>query len=579
MISANEAKKQLDEIDQLITMQLQGIDKNFAACCEFLNKILADVEEYNKHTDTILEAFEVWEHFFSLFEQPEADMDPSIADTTSITNRPPIHDQMHDLSSSSRPTPWNRRKRSLESTPEYRLGLRRKGFAPTFVSDSSSSTNLTDNQFYSPPQTIPFGVSRRRIAGTPVMEQAKMINDSNMQAMSVGLMDSDPSDDMDSPKLKSPPRNNRRVYHDPKIFSSSERIADVMKQPSSNLMGLASPANRSTRYASVFKKPLNYKSNNNNNNIETSSSNQLEKSNRSNNSDNLWNDNILDKEVPEERERFNQFLLERQTQSVELNNELPDYNNNNNRSYLSSPTTPNNSREHIPQPMVGSPTVLRVFDKERVDLRRLIKGKNREHTQEALIERTLEENSEKGNNEPMMPTRETPERSTSTREAFESPPILRDDTPMRMTQELDRFSPMRIDDMEDIQHTPEAVPLFAQNLTYRPSPREETSETSNDTTSSNITMIRGETGANIPARFNLKYFPDTFRTPPASTQLTRVFNLFSERPGQMLTLDDVLNLLNDSSFKEDHVILLIDLLKRKKFLKPVGDGRAWTIRR
>jgi hypothetical protein len=423
---------------------------------------------------------------------------------------------------------------------------------------------------------MPFGISQRELEGTPLDIQARIITDNNFQALSRGL-DSDPSDDIESPKPSSPPRNIRTSYTDPIMFSP-ERSPIVLNKHSSALMGFASPASRSSRRTPLFKRPLIYNSHiinsvgNNSNggegssrarNISNNSNNSTNNSTNNNTSNNnLWNDNILDKDNPEERERFNQFFQGRQRRSMGLNDGLPTM-----RKRIPSPTESNNSENAIPEPLIGSPTVLRVFDKERVDLRHQMQNREWEYTQER--------NNEKERDEPMDLSRET----TTARDTFDSPPVLQDDSPMRMTQDLDRFSPIRIADMEDVQHTPEAVPFFAQNLSYRPSPREDNTDSSVNTFNSNITMITGETDANIPATFNLKYFPDSFRTPPNSTLLTRVFNLFSERPGQMLTLDDVITLINDKSVSHDGVNILIDLLKRRKFLKPVGDGLAWTLRR
>ena len=93
---------------------------------------------------------------------------------------------------------------------------------------------------------------------------------------------------------------------------------------------------------------------------------------------------------------------------------------------------------------------------------------------------------------------------------------------------------------------------------------------------SNITMVSGSTGQ-IPAKFDLQYFPQKFRIPPASGQLTRIYNYFAERPGSMLTINDVFSHLDEISVET--IGLLINLLTRKRFLKKVGNKEAWTIRR
>ncbi|KAI8094179.1 hypothetical protein BDF21DRAFT_489729 [Thamnidium elegans] len=100
--------------------------------------------------------------------------------------------------------------------------------------------------------------------------------------------------------------------------------------------------------------------------------------------------------------------------------------------------------------------------------------------------------------------------------------------------------------------------------------------------SSNSTRSKDEqptTTAQIPAQFNLQYFPEQFRTPPGSIKLTKVYNEFNKRPGTLLTVQDIITNLNDPTYKEEFVSLLISLLARKKFIKKVGNREAWVIRR
>lgn len=109
--------------------------------------------------------------------------------------------------------------------------------------------------------------------------------------------------------------------------------------------------------------------------------------------------------------------------------------------------------------------------------------------------------------------------------------------------------------------------------------KEKQSMTGSDLTfhsGSNMTMISGSTGQ-IPAKFDLQYFPEKFRVPPASVKLTRVYNYFNDRPGIMSTIQDVHSQLPDVSI--ENIELLINVLIRRKFLKKVGDKEAWTVRR
>lgn len=83
----------------------------------------------------------------------------------------------------------------------------------------------------------------------------------------------------------------------------------------------------------------------------------------------------------------------------------------------------------------------------------------------------------------------------------------------------------------------------------------------------------------IPAQFNLQVFPEQFRTPPGSIKLTKVYDLFNQRPGAMLTVQDIMDYSNDESYSQVTVSLIISLLERKKFIKKVGKREAWVIRR
>ncbi|KAG2210070.1 hypothetical protein INT47_003506 [Mucor saturninus] len=82
----------------------------------------------------------------------------------------------------------------------------------------------------------------------------------------------------------------------------------------------------------------------------------------------------------------------------------------------------------------------------------------------------------------------------------------------------------------------------------------------------------------IPKQFNLIHFPEQFRTPPTSIRLTKVYDLFNNRPGILLTVKDVLALM-DGDHDETSISYLIQVLRRKKYIKQVGEKEAWVIRR
>ncbi|KAI9275718.1 DASH complex subunit Ask1-domain-containing protein [Phascolomyces articulosus] len=78
----------------------------------------------------------------------------------------------------------------------------------------------------------------------------------------------------------------------------------------------------------------------------------------------------------------------------------------------------------------------------------------------------------------------------------------------------------------------------------------------------------------LPKQFSLHYFSSMYREPPASTQLTRIYTLFSDQPDQPLLVDQVLELVDDDkSFTPERVKLFINVLVSKKFLKKESAGR------
>ena len=81
----------------------------------------------------------------------------------------------------------------------------------------------------------------------------------------------------------------------------------------------------------------------------------------------------------------------------------------------------------------------------------------------------------------------------------------------------------------------------------------------------------------LPKEFSLHYFSNVYREPPASTELTRIYTLFERRPGQSVSVDQAIELLDDRSFTPERVKLYIGVLASKKFLKKASAGR-WILR-
>jgi hypothetical protein len=109
------------------------------------------------------------------------------------------------------------------------------------------------------------------------------------------------------------------------------------------------------------------------------------------------------------------------------------------------------------------------------------------------------------------------------------------------------------------------------------------SYTMTGSTNSMITMVSGLSGQ-IPAKFALDYFPETFREPPASTRLTKMYNLFADRPGQLLYWRQVVDLMRADAEHADYAInqqdsmrILLNMLTRKRFLRRI-DSDSWILR-
>ncbi|RUP43173.1 hypothetical protein BC936DRAFT_137515 [Jimgerdemannia flammicorona] len=105
-------------------------------------------------------------------------------------------------------------------------------------------------------------------------------------------------------------------------------------------------------------------------------------------------------------------------------------------------------------------------------------------------------------------------------------------------------------------------------------------------TTANLSFISmgGKVGGG-PPRFALELFPLAFQQPPGSTQLIRVYEAFSPNldasaMAPVMTLPALKATLNRGAtdeYDDDKILLLVDLLVRKRFLK--RDGSGWSARR
>ncbi|KAI7876364.1 hypothetical protein K492DRAFT_210408 [Lichtheimia hyalospora FSU 10163] len=97
-----------------------------------------------------------------------------------------------------------------------------------------------------------------------------------------------------------------------------------------------------------------------------------------------------------------------------------------------------------------------------------------------------------------------------------------------------------------------------------------------------VTTTEGAAAAGVrredegPRPFRLQDFRHTFQIPPGSTKLTHVYNVFYERQGQALSMDDLKSLIPD--YDRATLDLLVGSLTRKKYLKKMESGMSWTLR-
>lgn len=160
-------------------------------------------------------------------------------------------------------------------------------------------------------------------------------------------------------------------------------------------------------------------------------------------------------------------------------------------------------------------------------------------------------------------------------EAIQSPPRFQG-TESSISPRFQAVTPLAMQEQE-VEAYEFSDGLLPYGSAYNEIRMHTTDTTTNSTTSrQSITS----TSSSIPRKFELKYFTEKFRNPPNSLKLTKIYNEFNKRPGTLLTIEDVMNYLDDTSFTIEFVSLSIGILTRKRFLRMVGDkGDAWVIRR
>ncbi|CAO3615853.1 unnamed protein product [Mucor hiemalis] len=239
-----------------------------------------------------------------------------------------------------------------------------------------------------------------------------------------------------------------------------------------------------------------------------------------------WGESNMDTDDPESRAKFNEFLQKRSYRLEEMaeGEELQTI-----RAPVKSPSnrTPIFQQREQESVLVSTPTIERVMAMKQTDLRQI-------------------------------------------------------QTPIRRDRELSDFEPETSTPVRGSLNDEDVGAFeFSDNLPDGLQQRNSLFGTpsSTKTGESDITMMQGQYTSMVPAHFDVHYFPEKFRTPPSSVMLTRVYHEYNDRPGTMLTVKDIMQHINDPTYTEKHVSILVSLLTRKKYLKKVGNHDAWVIRR
>ena len=260
-----------------------------------------------------------------------------------------------------------------------------------------------------------------------------------------------------------------------------------------------------------------------------------------------WQESNMETDDPESRAKFNQFLESRKVRLQDENEFEP---------IRPTPQSPNNGIFADTQPLANTPTMERVAETMQKDLRVINSSKTGVNSRLSNfdVDVDIEDN---------ISTAIAPSPSS-----FYAPPST---TPLRDTH----LTAIEEDIGGAFEFSDPLQPQYQDRKTN--SVRDTPSSTR--TGSSISRRIREGSTSSIPATFNPQHFPETFHRPPGSLQLTRIYQEFDQRPGTMLTVNDLLKIIKDPSYRAENVSVIISQLVGRKYLKKVGNHDAWVIRR
>ncbi|KAG0175509.1 DASH complex subunit ask1 [Apophysomyces sp. BC1034] len=517
-LTDEEADAEIERLQQNITLSLQAIDQNFARCHQIVSeRFLPTVDRLAEASQRVWNFNRMWLHYF---------------DAAGGSNPTPAKDEVYVEDGTTNRPPF--------STPGSVLQrLRDPITSSSSVISLNSHGRLRSTRPPIPPRksTIPQSISYQNDTSTT----------SSRASLGIGSVSVTEDDNSEVTQRDhrgfalSPPRTIPFAKTPAQLLRTPRR--EAAKMMAEDLLWSAGGRSPSSQSSGSDRRP-------------SVKGKGKEKSSM----EDAWTESNLDKEDEDGRAKFEKFAMKRKLQLQQMgeHEELPSIPPRNRSPMAQSPWI-------MDRVLPSTPTMQRVLTTYNQDLRTM----KRQRTSQDEPDRDMDGNAMDG----LDWEKDGRDAWSGHNADFQS-------------FEYDRSQMDTGSGKEDGDHAAHEFsgPILPDNTLRTPSEGAHSmvrmspgmhSGNMSVASTSTMTMVTGMTGQ-VPARFSLDYFASAFRTPPGSTQLTAVYCLFADRPGQMLTKDDVLGLLPD--YGHETVSLLVDLLARKRFLKRVGTA-GWTLRR
>ncbi|KAF7726467.1 DASH complex subunit ask1 [Apophysomyces ossiformis] len=528
-----EADAELERLQQNITLSLQAIDQNFARCHQIVSeRLLPIVDRLAEASQRVRNFNRMWLHYFA-------------ADGSSST---PVHNQLDiDDGTTNRPPFGDPISASSPSILSLRSHGRLRPTRPPFAA-SSSIAPTPRNVPYDPNDTS--STSSRLSPGISSVSVTEDDNSEATQRDHRGF-------------ALSPPRTLPFARTPAQLLRTPQREAARML--TEDLLWSAGGPSPSTQSSDSDRLPLEKKDSENMDRKE--SRKDKGKAKRTMSMEDAWTESNLDEDDEAGRAKFEKFARNRRLhlQQMGEHDELPSISPRHRSPMAQGPWV-------VDRILPSTPTMQRVLTTYNQDLRTLKRQRTEQDSDHHVSDRDIVSFKEKerlpssqtpmaGGKEEVEQQRQGLQQQQQQRaveevqdmEEEEERRQARDDTTGLQSFEYD-FAPLpeggdTRDGEGDHASQPFSGTLLPQDPLRTPSEASHNLARMSPgmysvASTSTMTMVRGITGQ-IPARFSLDYFAQAFRVPPGSTQLTAVYFLFADRPGQMLTKEDALALLPD----------------------------------